>query len=275
MSGSSKEDEINRIKTNMGLNLNLKATELRLGLPGSQSPARKPEVVGKNSWASGAKRGFSDLAANGALCGVQSDSVPSPAASRKDVVLRSPEPVVPGKKPQGGGGANGNGFVAPSDKALVVGWPPIPASRKNTMASNAPKSGGDAQGKLGSCCLYVKVSMDGAPYLRKVDLKNYGSYVQLSSALEKMFSCFTIGQCGSHGDSTRDKLSENCLTDLLHCSEYVLTYEDKDGDWMLVGDVPWDMFTDSCRRLRIMNRTNAVGLASCSPKYHRGESQKP
>jgi auxin-responsive protein IAA len=22
--------------------------------------------------------------------------------------------------------------------------------------------------------------------------------------------------------------------------EYVLTFEDKDGDWMLVGDVPWE-----------------------------------
>lgn len=22
-------------------------------------------------------------------------------------------------------------------------------------------------------------------------------------------------------------------------SEFVLTYEDRDGDWMLVGDVPW------------------------------------
>lgn len=22
-------------------------------------------------------------------------------------------------------------------------------------------------------------------------------------------------------------------------SEYMLTYEDRDGDWMLVGDVPW------------------------------------
>lgn len=42
-------------------------------------------------------------------------------------------------------------------------------------------------------CLYVKVSMEGAPYLRKIDLKTYKSYVELSSALEKMFSCFTIG----------------------------------------------------------------------------------
>ena len=28
--------------------------------------------------------------------------------------------------------------------------------------------------------------------------------------------------------------------DFLSGSEFVLTYEDKDGDWMLVGDVPWE-----------------------------------
>uniref|UniRef100_A0A803L0L0 Auxin-responsive protein n=1 Tax=Chenopodium quinoa TaxID=63459 RepID=A0A803L0L0_CHEQI len=39
------------------------------------------------------------------------------------------------------------------------------------------------------------------------------------------------GQCGSN-------MTETKLRDLLHGSEYVLTYEDKDGDWMLVGDVP-------------------------------------
>lgn len=48
------------------------------------------------------------------------------------------------------------------------------------------------------------------------------------------------GQYGSHGAHTRDGLSESRLMDLLHGSEYVLTYEDKDGDWMLVGDVPWE-----------------------------------
>lgn len=46
--------------------------------------------------------------------------------------------------------------------------------------------------------------------------------------------------CGSHGIPGRDGLSESCLMDLLTGSEYVLTYEDKDGDWMLVGDVPWE-----------------------------------
>ena len=48
------------------------------------------------------------------------------------------------------------------------------------------------------------------------------------------------GQCGSHGTPGREMLSESKLRDLLHGSEYVLTYEDKDGDWMLVGDVPWE-----------------------------------
>lgn len=42
----------------------------------------------------------------------------------------------------------------------------------------------------------------------------------------------------------------------------MLTYEDKDGDWMLVGDVPWEMFTESCRRLRVMKGSDAVGLAA-------------
>lgn len=35
-------------------------------------------------------------------------------------------------------------------------------------------------------------------------------------------------------------MNENKLIDLLNGSEYVPTYEDKDGDWMLVGDVPWE-----------------------------------
>ena len=35
--------------------------------------------------------------------------------------------------------------------------------------------------------MYVKVSLDGAPYLRKIDLKVYQSYEELLQALENMF----------------------------------------------------------------------------------------
>jgi len=61
------------------------------------------------------------------------------------------------------------------------------------MASHSPKSDDDTEGKLGSECLYIMVSMDGAPYQRKIDLKTYGSDMELSLALEKLFSSFTIG----------------------------------------------------------------------------------
>ncbi|KAG2615642.1 hypothetical protein PVAP13_3NG046400 [Panicum virgatum] len=106
---------------------------------------------------------------------------------------------------------------------------------------------GDAEAKQGQGFLYVKVSMDGAPYLRKIDLKTYKNYKDLSTALEKMFSGFSNGKDG--------------LSEYHKDGEYVLTYEDKDGDWMLVGDVPWEMFADSCRRLRIMKGSDAIGLA--------------
>eukprot|EP00252_Welwitschia_mirabilis_P021901 TRINITY_DN5753_c0_g1_i1.p1 TRINITY_DN5753_c0_g1~~TRINITY_DN5753_c0_g1_i1.p1 ORF type:complete len:310 (+),score=47.82 TRINITY_DN5753_c0_g1_i1:276-1205(+) len=127
----------------------------------------------------------------------------------------------------------------PAPKAQVVGWPPIRSFRRNSLAAN-PRPKDETEGKTGSNALYVKVSMDGAPYLRKVDLKMYSRYQDLSAALGKMFSCFTIGQYGSHGTHGRDGLSESKLMDLLNGSEYVLTYEDKDDDWMLVGDVPWE-----------------------------------
>lgn len=32
---------------------------------------------------------------------------------------------------------------------------------------------------------------------------------------------------------------------------HVLTYEDRDGDWMMVGDVPWELFLGSVKKLRI------------------------
>lgn len=78
-------------------------------------------------------------------------------------------------------------------RAQVVGWPPIKSFRKNSLVANS-KNNDEVDGKPGSGALFVKVSMEGAPYLRKVDLRTYSTYQELSSALEKMFSCFTIGE---------------------------------------------------------------------------------
>ncbi|BFG24566.1 hypothetical protein CerSpe_108390 [Prunus speciosa] len=127
----------------------------------------------------------------------------------------------------------------PAAKLQVVGWPPVRVARKNLMKT----------------CKYVKVAVDGAPYLRKVDLEMYNSYQQLLGALEDMFSFLTI----------RNYLNERKLMDPANGVEYVPTYEDRDGDWMLVGDVPWKMFVESCKRIRLMKSSEAVGLAPRTP----------
>ncbi|EEF44692.1 auxin-induced protein AUX22 [Ricinus communis] len=118
-------------------------------------------------------------------------------------------------------------------KSQVVGWPPVCSYRKRNSFNEKER--------LETSKLYVKVSMDGAPFLRKIDLGTHKEYSDLVLALEKLFGCFGIGKALKDADS----------------SDYVPIYEDKDGDWMLVGDVPWEMFTESCKRLRIMKRSEA------------------
>ncbi|XP_051141992.1 auxin-induced protein 22D-like [Andrographis paniculata] len=175
--------------------LNLKETELRLGLPGA-------DVVEEH----------------------QSKNNKRPCCETDDSRLKKETDKESG---------------APATKAQVVGWPPVRSHRKNILQQQQKKPESDGSG------LFVKVSMDGAPYLRKIDLKFYNNYFDLLKALEHMFKC-TIGVY-----SEREGYNG---------SEYAPTYEDKDGDWMLVGDVPWDMFITSCKRLRIMKGSEAKGL---------------
>lgn len=122
---------------------------------------------------------------------------------------------------------------SPSSMEQVVGWPPVRSYRKNMTKSD---------------CKYVKVAVDGAPYLRKVDLELFTGYPQLLCAFEDLFSCFTI----------KNVLNERKLMDPVNGLEYVPTYEDKEGDWMLVGDVPWKMFVESCKRIRLMKSSEAM-----------------
>ncbi|CAN6439512.1 unnamed protein product [Victoria cruziana] len=166
-----------------GFECDLEATELRLGLPGGDV---KEKAAAATVPSKINKRAFFDVAA-----GVTNDA----AQDEKESLDKE---------------------SIPAAKAQVVGWPPIRSYRKNNLNISKKKEA-DTPG------MFVKVSMDGAPYLRKIDLKTYGDYQDLLKALEKMFSCFTMGEFASRDGS-----------------EYVPTYEDKDGDWMLVGDVPWE-----------------------------------
>ena len=126
----------------------------------------------------------------------------------------------------------------------MVGWPPVRSYRKSCfqqaisskqqVSKQAAKD--EAAAASPSCTApsvaaanttasvgggsFVKVSMDGAPYLRKVDLRMYKGYRELREALEAMFVSSNSGSA--------------------NLSEFAVTYEDKDGDLMLVGDVPFE-----------------------------------
>ncbi|KAM7521659.1 hypothetical protein LguiA_011561 [Lonicera macranthoides] len=175
--------------------LHLKATELRLGLPGTEEIETQRPV------------------------GVKSN---------KRSALEMDNSLTTDKDEQ---------ECAPPTKTQVVGWPPVRSYRKNVFEQKKKETDGSR--------MYVKVSMDGAPYLRKVDLSVYKSYPELLNALQNMFKC-SIGVY-----SEREGYNG---------SEHAPTYEDKDGDWMLVGDVPWEMFISSCKRLRIIKGSEAKGL---------------
>lgn len=213
--------------------LGFEATELRLGLPGGGGGGGEPALggEGRSSSSASGKRGFAETI---------------------DLKLKlEPAAVVEAEEEEEDHGV----AVGALEKEEEAGKMKRSPSQSSVAAAAAVLA--DPAEKPRAA--FVKVSLDGAPYLRKVDLKMYRSYQQLSKALENMFSSFTIiGSCGSQG---MNGMNESKLVDLLNGSEYVPTYEDKDGDWMLVGDVPWEMFVESCKRLRIMKGSEAIGLA--------------
>ncbi|XP_062214635.1 auxin-responsive protein IAA13-like [Phragmites australis] len=213
-------------------------TELRLGLPGGGAEAAKA-----------GKRGFEEAI---------DLKLKLPTAGMEEATAGKPEPAAEKvKRPAEAEAADAEKPHAP--KAQAVGWPPVRSYRRNAMTVQSVKNKEEEPEKQqpaanagGNSSAFIKVSMDGAPYLRKVDLKMYNSYKDLSIALKKMFSNFK---------PTGNNMNEGKLVDPLSGADVVTTYEDKDGDWMLVGDVPWEMFVASCKRLRIMKSSEAIGLA--------------
>ncbi|KAF8733390.1 hypothetical protein HU200_014998 [Digitaria exilis] len=210
----------------------LKATELRLGLPGTEETTAAAAALPTPPSTPRGKKRDGNIAADEAAKKRDGETAP-PAAKQATVfeVLTRVETT----------------FVS-SCRAQVVGWPPVRSYRKSKPApaeEKAPAAAATATAAAGA--LFVKVSMDGAPYLRKVDLKMYKGYRELREALEAMFLCFSGGAAD---------------TPSVNPSDFAVTYEDKDGDLMLVGDVPFDMFISACKRLRIMKGSEARGLGS-------------
>ncbi|XP_043725234.1 auxin-responsive protein IAA31 [Telopea speciosissima] len=111
-------------------------------------------------------------------------------------------------------------------------WPPLKPLLRSTL--------GDQKGKNRERrpSFFVKVYMEGVPIGRKLDLFAHHGYDGLITTLAHMFKTSIL-----YPD--RDRVHSE--SDQYH----VLTYEDKEGDWMMVGDVPWEMFVTTVKRLEI------------------------
>ncbi|EYU32350.1 hypothetical protein ABFS82_05G141600 [Erythranthe guttata] len=125
----------------------------------------------------------------------------------------------------------------------IVGWPPINSVRKELLHRNQQQRRQrviniipGARNNINKS-MYVKVKMEGVPIGRKIDLSLYHSYLSLTHAFIHMFSKYT-----AYKEENRDG------------GEYRILYQDKDGDWMLAGDVPWERFVESVRRVEIILR---------------------
>ncbi|GAB4830100.1 hypothetical protein Ancab_019742 [Ancistrocladus abbreviatus] len=192
--------------------------------------------------------------------------------------------------------------TSPTGVSQVVGWPPIRVYRMNSLANQAKSH---ATGELNSnidenkgkgviygsgnktdakpmqrghvkSSFFVKVNMDGIGIGRKVDLSAHSSYESLAKTLEEMFAIPSRNVDALSGEMNGSVLKATRALKLLDGSfDYVLTYKDKDGDWMLVGDVPWGMFLGSVRRLRIMKTSEANGLAPRFEERNGKQGNRP
>ncbi|KAH7675087.1 AUX/IAA protein [Dioscorea alata] len=105
----------------------------------------------------------------------------------------------------------------------LVGWPPVKYRRWNDDRRNA------------KC---VKVKMEGVGIGRKVNLSLHHCYESLLHALKGLFPYhFNVGVNGF--------------------DEHIVTYEDGEGDWLLIGDVPWEVFLQSVKSIKILARSAA------------------
>ncbi|KAG8055484.1 hypothetical protein GUJ93_ZPchr0001g31983 [Zizania palustris] len=143
----------------------------------------------------------------------------------------------------------------------VVGWPPIRSFRRNLASSSSSKQfpeprNVESNAKEALTCKknpLVKINMDGIPIGRKIDLAAYDSYDGLSSAVKELFHNFLQAQKEIASVESAQGADEKIFYQLLDGSgEYTLVYEDSEGDRMLVGDVPWNVFVSTAKRLRVL-----------------------
>ncbi|KAJ1691080.1 hypothetical protein LUZ63_015235 [Rhynchospora breviuscula] len=235
--------------------------ELRLGLPGEEN-----EKEEKQSAKSAFSLSFSENVSKRAFLG----SVETNEGKGTERKASGAPPVAHGTRTINSSIAN-NSSQTRTSNAPVVGWPPIRSFRKNLACSSNSKSpletrdgglvnGNRADSNKKGC--FVKINMDGIPIGRKIDLKAYGDYDELSSAVDQLFRGLLAAQRDPLVNEKIGGEKDQEIKGLLDGSgEYTLVYEDEEGDRVLVGDVPWKMFISTAKRLRVL-KTSDLSVSS-------------
>ncbi|KAI7740298.1 hypothetical protein M8C21_015737 [Ambrosia artemisiifolia] len=129
----------------------------------------------------------------------------------------------------------------------LTGWPPLHSWRRRLMEENQYERVDDQFNRpvdeVGEHInvmnnnnnyneLFVKVKMEGVGIARKIDLNAFHSYEMLTTALIHMFDkSVEIEEDGA---------------------SYKLMYQHRDGHWHLGGDLPWEMFIRSVKRIQMV-----------------------
>ncbi|KAK2635258.1 hypothetical protein Ddye_030050 [Dipteronia dyeriana] len=121
-----------------------------------------------------------------------------------------------------------------------IEWPQTNLQLKNSSRGcegQAPEDGdNEAEGvQSKERSVYVKVNMDGVTVGRKICILDHQGYSTLARTLEDMFG----------------RQSESGLSLFQAGSEFSLFYKDAEENWRPAGDVPWNEFVESVKRLRI------------------------
>ncbi|KHG04553.1 Auxin-responsive IAA9 [Gossypium arboreum] len=126
----------------------------------------------------------------------------------------------------------------------LVGWPPVKTWRRKKLRCQVHNHMTAAEngccGGRASNSTYVKVKMEGVVIARKIDISIHQSFETLTTTLMTMFDIF---------DENR--------------RSFKLTYQDKEGDWLIAEDVPWRTFVRSLKCLKLI-RSKGYQLGSTS-----------
>ncbi|AQK49691.1 hypothetical protein ZEAMMB73_Zm00001d049143 [Zea mays] len=93
---------------------------------------------------------------------------------------------------------------------------------------------------------FVKVFMQGEVVGRKINLATHQNYASLSFALKRLGNNYSMPSCELNG------LVNNEVDGASDDNNFILFYDTMDGDRLFVGEVPWEIFVISVKRIYIV-----------------------